>query len=764
MKVSKNLLTNSYNVPESHFFATREERNMYFMTNSYGDHALCAINSTGESVENTDPYAAVWDLELFNGINWVLQSVDTNYAMVITNEGLKALAYVNESQGGYKIRISGIKCKSTHIISNENLAQWTDEIFSRDGDVVLDTTTGENATFTVDNNLTWRFNMANGGIQYCVTIDNSTIGILNGNKLYDYTVGAVALYVPNPEHPENRGADVLFAIANLDSDVAKYATTVKRIGNSIKLYLNTTLSNLGYVSDVKVLPSDVGSIPEVGTEDDLQLYAQNECAPYNLYLVNNLYSTNTPALAIRSGSPVDDTLGWTFFSPSDDVIRISEEQANNAVLKDYMIAAWDPDSKTYIPADGSNDNLQTIGVKVGNTLLFAGKIANKNWKYHYSHEIKNPGSGYEYGDKLRYTENNQTFTITVTNVGKDGSVLSVNVVASFGNNELSDGAIVENLTYFTNGAGTGSNLSLLRHVQENITESYNWNFPESWMNQPLYIDSGENAGKITNKQTNDSNQANTFLGWCTNYGEMSTIKLALDLRNDASEVNPGITRYATEAETWNVKQNVGAGTMAAVVPAHLQKNYLLITRNKDSEGNYVDVGNPGETKDNPIVVDTHVKFNQTVIGKGVADMPSNVTYDANVSFFGLAYRAWWGDLAEFYESDEIYEPGTLITIGDGKAEITKAKTECNGIISTAPGYELGEKKSAYDLPVALVGKVPVLMSKDCVPEFGDRIYLSRTEAGKASTVPNGRCLGKIIEKHPNLNQKSSVMCSVKISF
>ena len=116
MKVSKNLLTTSYNVPESHFFATREERNTYFMTNSYGDYALCAINSTGESVENTDPDAAVWDLELFNGINWVLQSVDTNYAMVITNEGLKALAYVNESQGGYKIRISGIKCKSTHII------------------------------------------------------------------------------------------------------------------------------------------------------------------------------------------------------------------------------------------------------------------------------------------------------------------------------------------------------------------------------------------------------------------------------------------------------------------------------------------------------------------------------------------------------------------------------------------------------------------------------------------------------------------------
>ena len=161
------------------------------------------------------------------------------------------------------------------------------------------------------------------------------------------------------------------------------------------------------------------------------------------------------------------------------------------------------------------------------------------------------------------------------------------------------------------------------------------------------------------------------------------------------------------------------------------------------------------------------KFNQAIYGKGIdpKELPSVTSEWANkVSYWGWAYRALWGDLAEFYRADKPYPAGTLITIGAGTAEISEAKTECNGIISTNPGYELGEKTCALDLPVALVGKVPVLMDKNCSVEFGNRIYLSRTTPGCASTIPNGRCLGKIIDKDENLSQKSTVMCSVSVCF
>jgi hypothetical protein len=103
-------------------------------------------------------------------------------------------------------------------------------------------------------------------------------------------------------------------------------------------------------------------------------------------------------------------------------------------------------------------------------------------------------------------------------------------------------------------------------------------------------------------------------------------------------------------------------------------------------------------------------------------------------------------------------------MGCGPAEITKAITECNGIVSDKPGYELGEKKNEKDLPVALVGKVPVLFSQDSNPKFGDRIYLSQTEPGRASTIPYGKCLGKVIDKRSELITRPTVLCSVRISF
>lgn len=767
MKASKSLLIQSYKVPENHFFATRTDRDTFFITNVRETGDLCAISSTGSMEQDVN--AQVWDLEVFNGANWVLQTIDDNYSLVITNEGLRALTYVNENAGGYRVNITGIKIKSSNITDTTTtpLTSWTDREFCAAGDVILDSDQAgsANPSFSIDKNLSWKMNMANGGIQYCVLIDNSTVGFQNNTKLYDYTVGAVGLYVNDPESQSNK---VLFAIANLNTNIRKYATTVRRLGNSIKLYLNTVLSNLGYVSDVKVLPEDVGSIPEVGTELELQEYYPNpETAPYNLYLVNNLYSSNIPALAVRTGNPIDSNVGWTFFSPNDDVITINETQYDSSKLTDYMVAAWDKDTQKYIPASGeANQDTQVVGIKIGNSLIFAGSIKQKLNTYSYKHILTSSGQQYEPGEKLKYTAKSTdgkkqvTFTINIMNSGANGQVNENNyyITPSIGDVELSDNVVIqpEEITYFdSKKPGSGSGFGVKRMVTSNYVSGYEWNFANDEINKPIYVGIGNDAGKIVTYETE------LFLGWCTGN---NSIKLALDLRNEASYTELGVTRYATADETINVTKNDGTKNLTSVVPENLQKYYLLTKRNKDSNNNYQNIGNPGETPNTAIEVETHVKFKETIVGKGVPDFSSNIPYNDNVSFFGLAYRAWWGDLAEFYEADEIYEPGTLVTIGAGSAEITRAKIECNGIISTAPGYELGEKKSAFDLPVALVGKVPVIISKDCIPEFGDRIYLSKTEPGHASTIINGRCLGKIIDRDENLKNKKTVMCSVKISF
>lgn len=757
MKASKELLTKSYGVPNSHFFATREERNAYFTTNNYTNGTLCAISSTGS--KNVEDSESIWELEIFNGVNWAMKSVDTDYSLVITNEGVMALSYVGETSSGYRVNISAVKIKSNNISSDElakrPLVQWTNDDFVAGNDIILNTRDKEvNPTFTLDKNLSGRLNMANGGIQYSVLIDNSTVGYVNGNKIYDYTIGAVGLYVPDPE---NTNRDILFAVANMNNSIAKYSTTVQRVGNSIKLYLNTVLSNLGQATDMTLFPEDVGSIPEVGSSAELEgLYQDPINAPYNLYLVNSLHDSNVPALAVRTGSKEESTLGWTYMSPSDDVIHMEPSQVDSS-LKDYMVATWDSKTERFIKADGnlSNSDSQIIGIKVGNNLLFAGKIVQKPNVYAYKHTMIGGGSNYAPGEVLTYVATGTSgkkinFTIRINDVDANGKVAANGfyITPTLGEaalvSEVVDSSKITYLSDKKKGNGTG--FSLRRTVEDKSKAIYEWNFTNNEIDKPLYVGTGNNAGKLTTTETG------IFVGWCTS---ANSIKMAVDLRNQASQSDTGTVRIATNSEVSNVKSNSGVATKVVICPKTLQDNYVQKTKVS---------GNPGDTKNNPINIATHVKFSETIVGKGVPDMPTTTTYDANVSFFGLAYRAWWGDLAEFYTADDIYDAGTLITIGDGNAEITLAKTECNGIISTAPGYELGEKKSAFDLPVALVGKVPVLMSKDCTPRFGDRIYLSKTEPGHASTIPNGRCLGKIIDKNNDLKNKKTVMCSVKISF
>lgn len=76
--------------------------------------------------------------------------------------------------------------------------------------------------------------------------------------------------------------------------------------------------------------------------------------------------------------------------------------------------------------------------------------------------------------------------------------------------------------------------------------------------------------------------------------------------------------------------------------------------------------------------------------------------------FAVATAAQYADLAEKYEADANYEPGTVVVFGGAK-EITVttnfADNRIAGVISTDPAYLMNSQSTG--LPVALRGKVPV---------------------------------------------------------
>ena len=127
------------------------------------------------------------------------------------------------------------------------------------------------------------------------------------------------------------------------------------------------------------------------------------------------------------------------------------------------------------------------------------------------------------------------------------------------------------------------------------------------------------------------------------------------------------------------------------------------------------------------LTDGALSINSGSITSGVA-----ATFSGNVTasyFVGTATQAQYADLAEIYEADADYEPGTVVKIG-GEKEITQTESHADinvfGVISTNPAYLMNSE--AEGLPVALTGRVPVKVLGKI--KKGDRI-ISSDEPGYA---------------------------------
>ena len=92
----------------------------------------------------------------------------------------------------------------------------------------------------------------------------------------------------------------------------------------------------------------------------------------------------------------------------------------------------------------------------------------------------------------------------------------------------------------------------------------------------------------------------------------------------------------------------------------------------------------------------------------VGNIGSSVKYFNTV--FATSTSAQYADLAEIFESDESYEPGTILVFGGSKEVTTTTKSHDHrvaGVVSTAPAYLMNTKKDGVAL--ALTGRVPAMI-------------------------------------------------------
>lgn len=125
----------------------------------------------------------------------------------------------------------------------------------------------------------------------------------------------------------------------------------------------------------------------------------------------------------------------------------------------------------------------------------------------------------------------------------------------------------------------------------------------------------------------------------------------------------------------------------------------------------------------------------------------NLSNVANNKFRGTATEAEYADIAERYEADANYIPGTVLKLG-GEKEVTQTTTSLDtnyfGIVSTSPGYLLNSNAGNDEThpKVALVGRVPVRCI-GVVKKF-DRLVPSNIP-GVAMVLPTEYKLSDVLE-------------------
>ena len=111
-------------------------------------------------------------------------------------------------------------------------------------------------------------------------------------------------------------------------------------------------------------------------------------------------------------------------------------------------------------------------------------------------------------------------------------------------------------------------------------------------------------------------------------------------------------------------------------------------------------------------------------------------------------QATYADIAEYYEGDQEYEPGTVLVFG-GDKEVTTTTvindTRSAGVVTTNPAYIMNSEQTGVKVCIALAGRVPCKVIGRV--KKGDMLTTSATTgyAVRANSPTLGSIIGKALE-------------------
>jgi hypothetical protein len=171
--------------------------------------------------------------------------------------------------------------------------------------------------------------------------------------------------------------------------------------------------------------------------------------------------------------------------------------------------------------------------------------------------------------------------------------------------------------------------------------------------------------------------------------------------------------------------------------------------------NVVVVATTGITVAGTVVASGNIN---TTGGNGVANIGAVGAYFNTVH--AKATSAQYADLAEMYQGDQTYMPGTVVEFG-GTHEVTitttVSSTSIAGVVSTNPSYIMNSGLNGLNsVPVALTGRVPCQVLGPV--KKGDRLVSSMipgvAQVLDEGTYKPGCMIGKSLEDWPDTSVRS----------
>lgn len=126
-----------------------------------------------------------------------------------------------------------------------------------------------------------------------------------------------------------------------------------------------------------------------------------------------------------------------------------------------------------------------------------------------------------------------------------------------------------------------------------------------------------------------------------------------------------------------------------------------------------------------VVIGDSVPCDGTFVNLAATNLTVTGTIDGTGATVVGDWQATYSDIAERYEADKDYVPGTVVKLG-GDKEITATDRSMDedvfGVISTQPAYVLNSGKEGLYLPMVMVGRVPTRVIGPV--KKGDRLVAS----------------------------------------